>query len=305
MDRYPAPIVLFAYNRPWHLRQTLEALMRNHLAENSRLIVYSDGPRSERDQDAVAEVRAFLKGMDGFRKIELVEHDRNLGLQRSIFNGVSDVVERYGRVIVMEDDLVTSPHFLSYMNDALELYEHEEDVISVHGYVYPVKGTLPETFFLRGADCWGWGTWSRGWSRYVDDGALLLTRIRDGGLEKSFDMDGAYPYTRMLADTVSGRVSSWAVKWYASAFLEGRLTLYPGRSLVQHIGKDGSGTNFEASDMTDVQLTKGPVKVHPVDIMENKHARLLIAEFLSTMKPSPGHRILDFARRNARRILKG
>ena len=130
---------------------------------------------------------------------------------------------RCDKVIVLEDDLVTSPHFLQYMNDGLGIYERDDRVISIHGYSYPVHGKLPETFFLRGADCLGWATWKRGWDLFEDDGQRLLNELERRNLTRSFDFDGSYPYTQMLRDQIAGSNSSWAVRWYASAFLRDKL----------------------------------------------------------------------------------
>ena len=149
-----APITLFTYNRLWHTQQTIEALRNNELADVSELFLFSDGPKSEADREKVQSVREYLKSVTGFKKVAVVERDRNLGLAQSIISGVTEFVNKYGRVIVLEDDMLTSPFFLRFMNDALEFYKDEEKVISIHGYMYPVKAELPETFFLKGADCW-------------------------------------------------------------------------------------------------------------------------------------------------------
>ena len=159
----PAPIVLFVYNRPGHTKQVLEALQNNKGAKESPLVVYSDAASTNEDAIRVQEVRSYIQGVRGFSSVTLIEREKNYGLSRSIIEGVSEVLSKHPSVIVLEDDLVTSPYFLSYMNQGLQLYEKEEKVISLHGYMYPVKARLPETFFLRGADCWGWATWRRGW----------------------------------------------------------------------------------------------------------------------------------------------
>ena len=152
-----APITLFVYNRIDHTRQCVEALRKNLLANESALIIFSDAAKDVGSQNSVEEVRSYLKTIRGFTKIEIIERTNNFGLAKSIISGVTYVVNKYGRVIVLEDDLVTSPYFLIYMNKALDIYKNDDMVASIHGYIYPVKKALPETFFLRGADCWGWG----------------------------------------------------------------------------------------------------------------------------------------------------
>jgi hypothetical protein len=237
-----APIALFAYNRPSHTQRTVEALLNNTLASESDLHVFCDGPKSTESVAPVEAVRRYLETVRGFRSISITTRERNAGLSASIVDGVTELVTRYGRVIVVEDDILTSPFFLAYMNDALTLYESESNVISIHGYVYPHRAMLPDTFFLRGADCWGWATWERGWTLFNPDAGALLQELRRTGLGRQFDFK-YHPYTDMLRAQSRGSIDSWAIRWYASAFLLGKLTLYPRVSLVTNIGLDGSGTH--------------------------------------------------------------
>ena len=185
-----APIALFVYNRPEHTRRTIEALKQNILAKESELIIFSDAPRSDVQVEKVREVRNYIRHIDGFNSIIIIERDINYGLARSIMEGVTEVVDKYGRIIVLEDDMVTSQYFLTYMNEALEKYADDERVVSIHGYVYPVKQSLPDAFFLPGADCWGWATWSRGWACFNSDGQFLLDELKRRKLIRAFDFNG-------------------------------------------------------------------------------------------------------------------
>jgi hypothetical protein len=166
------------------------------------------------------------------------------------------------------------------MNDALSLYENEEGVASIHGYVYPVKERLPETFFIRGADCFGWATWKRGWDIFVVDGKMLLDQLQQTGQTHVFDFEDAYPYTKMLKDQTEGRNDSWAVRWYASAFLRNTFTLYPGTSLVHHIGGDGSGTHSGFGDVLDVALSERRIIVSKIEVKQDEQAHLAFVKFL-------------------------
>lgn len=250
-----APIVVFAYNRPDHLRQTILALKQNVLADESDLYVYSDAQKSEAQSNKVEAVREYTRLIDGFKSVTIVERETNLGLASSIIEGVTTIVNKYGRIIVLEDDMVTSPYFLSYMNEALEKYADEDRVVSIHGYVYPVKQHLPEAFFLPGADCWGWATWSRGWNCFNSDGQSLLEELKRTKQIRSFDFNGAYPFSKMLEEQIMGKNDSWAIRWYASAFLAGKLTMYPGRSLVHNIGNDRTGIHCIETTDWDVKLS--------------------------------------------------
>ena len=182
------PIALFVYARPDHTRLTVEALRNNSEAKFSDLIIYSDGARSPNMQGCVDQVREYLSAISGFRSITVHQRNHNFGLAKSIIEGVTEVLRVHDRVIVLEDDLVTSPYFLSYMNEALDKYANDDRVISIHGYVYPVKERLPDTFFLRGADCWGWATWRRGWQLFNSDGQYLLQELKRRHLVSVFNL---------------------------------------------------------------------------------------------------------------------
>ena len=261
-----SPICLFAYARPEHTRRTLEALVANRLADQSDLIVYADAAHSSKEEVLVNEVRALVRGAQGFRTVSVIEREINYGLVRNIIEGVTAVCRKYGRVIVLEDDLVTSTHFLTYMNEALDLYADDERVASIHGWCFPTERCLPEAFFLPGADCWGWATWRRGWALFKSDGEFLLNEIKRRQMTRSFDLNGAYPFTRMLEDQIRGRNDSWAIRLHASVFLEGKLSLYPGRTLVHNIGNDSSGVHCGKTSAFDSQLSHTPIDLSQVTV---------------------------------------
>lgn len=280
-----APVVLFVYNRPSHTADVVEALQKNTLARKSVLYVYSDGARSDKDKEHVEQVRSIVDRIDGFASVHVVRRETNYGLARSIVSGVHEVIARHGSIIVLEDDLVTSPYFLSFMNDALDFYQGDTRVVSIHGYMYPVSGCLPETFFLKDTGSWGWATWQRGWDLFEPDGSKLLGEIRRRNLTHTFDMEGAYPFTRMLADQVEGRNDSWAIRWQASAFLKSGLTLFPGRSLVNNIGHDSSGSHCGTTPLFEVPPAQDPVQVAEIPVEENSAAKELLKEFFRRSGP--------------------
>jgi len=289
------PLVLFVYNRPWHTRQTVEALQKNELASESDLFIFSDGIKRAEHAEAVREVRDYIHSIDGFKSVTITERDKNFGLSRSIIAGVNEIINRFGKAIVLEDDLVTSPYFLRYMNDALTLYQDESQVASIHGYVYPIKDVVPETFFIKGADCWGWGTWKRAWDIFEADGNKLLQEIYDKQLAKEFDFGGTYPYTKMLQDQIAGNNDSWAIRWYASAFLRHMLTLYPAKSLVKNIGLDSSGTHCGESTQFSGEMSSLPLGVAKITISENISAREAFSMYFKSQK--------SFLRRLAHKVM--
>ncbi len=280
-----APITLFVYNRPVHTRQTVDALKSNSLSTNSELIIFSDAAKSDAQAEAVNEVRQYVRQIVGFKSVTIVERETNFGLAHSIIDGVTAIVNKYGRIIVLEDDLVTSPYFLTYMNEALEKFADDDRVVSIHGYVYPVVQPLPEAFFLPGADCWGWATWQRGWASFNGDGQFLLDELKQRKLISAFDFNGAYLFSKMLEDQIKGVNNSWAVRWYASAFLEGKLTLYPGRSLVHNIGNDKSGSHCGESIEYNVKLSNTPIQLSNIDVEPLQKGMQAFEDFFRQMQP--------------------
>jgi hypothetical protein len=216
------------------------------------LYIYADGAKTEdneADKKAVTQTREVIQNITGFKKVVQILSEKNKGLANSIIVGVTEVVNRHKKIIVLEDDLIVSPYFLKYMNDGLDIYENNEEVISIHAYNYPIKTMgLPNTFFMRGADCWGWATWARGWNLFEADTKKLLKHIEDKKLQFEFDIEGSYPYIKMLKDQIENKVDSWAIRWYASAFINNKYTLYPKVTIIYNIGFDNSGTHSGSID---------------------------------------------------------
>lgn len=282
-----APIALFVFNRPDHTRKTIEALSKNELASQSKLIVFSDGPRDKKDAALVEQVRDYISTVKGFESVSIVTSKTNKGLANSIISGVTNVLSDNDRIIVLEDDMVTSTQFLKYMNNSLDWYENDEGVISVHGYIYPVKEPLPDYFFLRGADCWGWATWSRGWKLFEADGKKLLNELKRRRLLKEFDFGSTYPYTKMLKKQIAGKNNSWAIRWYASAFIHEKLTLYPGMSYVQNIGNDASGTHSRETNQYEIDKLNVNLPSSKIEIKEDIKARNVISRYFRSIAQNP------------------
>lgn len=280
-----APITVFVYNRPWHIRKTIEALRKNRLAKESRLFIFSDGLKNEKDLNKVKEVRKYIKAIDGFKTITITERKKNFGLAESIISGVTKIINKYGKIIVLEDDLLPSPYFLKFMNEGLNFYEKEERVASIHGYIYPIKGTLPETFFLKHPGCWGWATWKNRWEFFEQDGKILLKELKDKKLTNAFDFNNTYFFTKLLKNQAEGKLDSWAVRWWASLFLKNKLTLYPKKSLISHIGNDNSGVHTGFSHYLDTKLTSKPIYIKKINIKENITAFNIFSKYYKSINP--------------------
>ena len=271
-----APIVLFTYNRLSHVQALMESLLHNAEARESDLFVFSDGGKDDRDALKVLDVRQYLHSLSGFKSVSIEEAPVNKGLANSVIYGVSKVLEAYDRVIVLEDDLILSPYFLQYMNDAIEKYAEEEKVGCVNGHMPRLKNITEDTYFIYHADSWGWGTWRRAWQLFEPDGKKLLQQLEEKQLCDCFDFEGAYPFVRMLKKQIAGQNSSWAIRWRASLLLNNKLSVNTGKSLVYNNGADGTGTHvgkgvlFPDGDLADKPIHV--VKSEPVESITARRA---------------------------------
>lgn len=279
MNNY-APILLFVYNRPEHLKQLIASLQANAEAAQSMLFIYTDAARNKADEEQVNKVREVIRHIDGFASIEVVERATNWGLARNIIGGVTEQIRRYGRVIVLEDDLVVAPYFLRFMNDALEAYKDEPQVGHIQACDFTQDASLPDTFLIKFTGSWGWATWERTWQHFNPDGQALLNELENRRLTRRFDFNGNYRFTRMLRRQVQGKNNSWAIRWNASLFLKDILSLNVGRSLVQNNGFDGSGTHCGGGNLYSSQLWMHPLPVQKITpICENEAARAAFARY--------------------------
>jgi hypothetical protein len=248
-----APIVLFVYNRPWHTQQAIEALQKNELACESELFIYSDASKAKQNQDKVQEVRDYIHSVDGFKKIIIIERDKNWGLANSIIDGVTAIVNQYGKIIVLEDDIVTSPYFLRYMNDALNYYQDTGTVMHVSGWNYPIElEGLGDVFFWHVMNCWGWATWENRWSKFENNPHKLINDFTSE--QKShFDLDDSGVFWSQIVANSNGKIDTWAIFWYATIYQNKGLCLSPSLSYVENIGHDGSGVHCADSGVTEIR----------------------------------------------------
>ena len=250
----PAPIVLFVYNRPYHTRQTVEALRKNELASESELFIYSDAPKNSEAKQAVKEVREYIRTIDGFKKVTIIEREKNWGLAANIIDGVSKIVNEYGKIIVLEDDLVTSPYFLKFMNDALEFYKNEKKVWHISGWNYPIKVDISdETFLWRVMNCWGWATWSDRWRCYEKNVDKLIGVFSKEDI-KRFNLDGTENFWGQVLANQKGEIDTWAIFWYATIFKHGGLCVNPVQTFVDNIGFDGSGIHCRSIKYSNINV---------------------------------------------------
>lgn len=278
-----SPVVLFVFDRPNHTEQTLKALSRNDLIEQTELFIYADGPKTDSTNEQIKNiesVREVIRKQKWSKEVHVIESPDNKGLAGSIVSGVTEIINKYGRIIVIEDDIITSAGFLRFMNDALEFYADEDKVMHISGYMYPHKEKLPETFFYQvpypGG---GWATWKRAWDKYIDDTDYLYNYFNSAKGWWQFNKFGGDYLQRQLKMNLSGELKTWFIKWHATLLINRGLTLYPGQSLTHNIGFDNSGSNCPPMTKFDIINPAEIVKIKEIPIKESRKARIIIRQF--------------------------
>lgn len=237
-----APIAVFAYNRPDKLAAMLSSLQQCRGIEEAPVTVFVDGPRNQRDAVSVKAVQDVISGFSS-PNVSTRLRQKNLGLRRSIFSGVSEILEKSETVIVLEDDLVLSPIALEYFNRALAHYADVERVWSIAGYAYdvPALRDASSTVALPFAHPWGWATWRRAWRTFDLANRPTVEQLEAQAFRSAFDMNGLYPFSRQLKNSIDGRVDSWFIHWYFTVFQNGGVSIFPPRRVLDNFGfNDGS-----------------------------------------------------------------
>ena len=256
MEEKLAPVILFVYNRPWHTKQTLEALAKNVLADQSALYIFADGPKEDASQETlqkINETREIIRSSRWCKEVIIYEKEKNLGLADSIIAGVTEVVNKHGKIIVLEDDLITAKSFLSYMNKSLDTYEMNQQIMQVSGFIHKIDKLAARNIAiaLPFTTSWGWSTWKRAWD-YFDPNATGYEKLKsDISFSYKFNLNGVYPFTQMLIDQMENKnIDSWAIRWWWSVFKNKGYVVYPDKSLVSNRGFDENATH------TKIDLTK-------------------------------------------------
>lgn len=256
-----APIVLFTYNRPLHTQQVLNSLAENAEAKDSFLYIFCDGAKVNATQEVlekIEEVRNIVKNENRFKKVSVTIQQTNKGLANSIIDGVTEIVNKYGKIIVLEDDVVVSSGFLSYMNWSLNTYADDTNVANISGFSYNLKIDKKlvkhDSFFLCAAESQGWATWESAWKFFEPNGQILFDTINKRNQINEFDCNGNWKNSKTLLDQINGKNNSWWIRWHASCFCNQLLALYPIKSFVKNIGWDGSGTHCGIENTTTNQI---------------------------------------------------
>ena len=292
-----APIVIFVYNRLDHTKQTIEALARNDLANASEVFIYSDAAKTEQGAEKVEAVRQYVDSIipdSLFRSVTIFKAESNRGLANSVINGVSEIVNRFGKVIVVEDDLVTTPDFLSYMNRALDFYRDDPKIWSISGYSFKMK--IPKSynhdiFLSYRASSWGYATWADRWNTVDWELKEYQQFSKDHKMQRVFNRGGR-DLTAMLNDQIEGKIDSWAIRWCYEQSRQDTLTVYPVYSRVKNIGLDGSGTHSKRSKEHArwdplLNTTNSTIKLENLSV-DKRIARLFRARYGTVMSAMVG-----------------
>jgi hypothetical protein len=254
-----APIALFVYKRPEHARRTVEALRANHLVQQSNLFIFADAAKNESATEAVKVVRKFIRTINGFKSVDIIERHRNLGLSKSLIAGVTQLCSEYGRVIAVEDDILTAPDFLTFVNRALDRYADEHKIFSVSGFNYPVTAPASypyDAFFSYRFPCWGWGTWKDRWERADWSVSDYAEFVADRAQQRQFNR-GGNDLTPMLAQHMAGKIDSWDTVWGYTHSRHDAVSLLPVVSKVYNIGLDRTGTHCRRAPFKQNALPSG------------------------------------------------
>ena len=274
-----APIILFTFNRLDHTKKTIETLKNNNLAKESELFIFSDGARNDQETLKVNEVRKFIRNIKGFKKVTVIESKYNKGLANSVIGGVTEIINKYGKVIVLEDDLITSKYFLEYMNKALDLYESRADIWSISGYTPNIgipEYYREEVYLIKRGASWGWATWKDRWELNDWDIKDYDYFKKNKKMIREFNLAGS-DMAPMLNDQMEGRINSWAIRWGYNQYKHDKWTVYPTKSFVSSIGTDLSGTHSGLTKKYDVNLIEKMIKLE-LNIMPNNEVQKAFKE---------------------------
>jgi len=285
------PIILFVYNRPWHTQQTVEALQKNELADESELFIYSDAPKNEHAIENVTRVREYIKTIEGFKKVTIIERAKNWGLADSIIDGVTRTANDYGKVIVLEDDLVTSPYFLRFMSEGLDFYHDNPKIMSISGYTLPSacmkfpKNFTDDIYLNYRNSSWGWATWADRWNLVDWKIKDYHQFVSDPRQQKLFNRGGD-DLTDMLKSQMEGKIDSWAIRFSYAHFKQGMYSVCPRHSYVNNIGHDGTGVHCGETHVFENDLSKAKRTCNFLeDIQLNEEVMLEFWKFYSKKSP--------------------
>lgn len=306
MNTSLAPIILFVYNRPTHTQKVIEALLKNEEAKDSILYVFADGPKnnaSKFDIKLLKEVSYLVSNINGFKEIIICERSTNYGLKNNIVESINEVFLSNEKIIVLEDDIVPQIGFLNYMNNALNIYENELDVMHISAFIYPLKNKNTEnTFFYNVNSCWGWGTWKRAWKYFDKNPQNLLKKVNQNYNEQLFNGGQKNFFYKQLQLNTTGVINTWAVLWHSSIYINNGLCLHPNKSLVVNIGFDNSGQNSGKGKIHGEENKTDFIKVEKLDVNSAKKSHRYISKIIKKNFETENKKTLKMAKNIFKKI---
>lgn len=297
MNNTYSPIIVFGYNRPMHLKRTLTALSENVYADQSVLYIFCDGAKSNATEDDLSKihnVREVAREKCWCKEVRIIEAPINKGLANSIIDGVTEVINQYGKAIILEDDLVTSPFFLKYMNEALEYYESRKSVFSIGANRPPVdKMEIPadypyDVFVCLRSYSTGWATWKDRWDQVDWSMDYMEHFLSQPEQVKAFNRAGE-DMTKLLIMQRDGEIDSWAMRFGFAHFYQHAIAILPCHSYVDNIGFDGtgihSGTNIRGEYRNDLSFAKEHVRFLDVLYEDRRIINAFYSRFYPKRRP--------------------
>ncbi|MGV0646772.1 hypothetical protein ABQE44_25665 [Mycolicibacterium sp. XJ2546] len=303
-----APIAVFAYNRPDRLAALMRSLERCEGFSRSPIKIFVDGPRSQVDRTAVDDVRTFVTGL-AHPNVGHVISPTNKGLRNSVFEGVSQLLAEYDRVIVLEDDLVLSPIALSYFNEALDYYAADPRVWSVSGYIpdVPKLRDFPRAVILPSAHSWGWATWSRAWRQFDLDARPRDENLRAESFRQVIDMNGYHRFRFALSLSIAGYTDSWYLHWLYTIVQHGGRSVFPPRRVLYNYGVS-AGTHGGRFNPQERLVKRPPLLDRVPEFVDADEIDYFAVDLLKQCWEARVHRLIPLAgalKRRLRRFLSG
>jgi hypothetical protein len=257
-----APIIIFSYNRPSHLKKTLNSLKKNKLSKKSKVYFFSDGPKTKNltELKKINLVRKIIKNTKNFKCKEFFFHKKNVGLKKNILNGVTKILKKHKKVIILEDDIIVTKYFLDFMNQSLSFYTNKKKIWHISGWNYDLglkreHRNDKDAFFIKNMNCWGWGTWRNRWDKLIVDPNFFYKKMNKKDIE-NFNLSNSINNWSQLMRNKNKTLKTWAIYWNATIFYYKGLCLNPKISMINNIGMDGSGTNSIVEKIKIQKLSK-------------------------------------------------
>lgn len=265
-------ILCFGFDRPMHLERMLNSLEKNHESIDSDVYICIDGPADGTDLEMHSKTVEVAKKNWNFKSTKLILREKNLDCRTNIINTITELFKTNDRLIILEDDLVLGPNFLSYMNAALHKYLNKKEMWCINGYSYPQLNFKSGSSVSKYVSPWGWGTWSDRWEIFVNedyDKKNFISSLSEND-RKKFNVENLYDWEDIIVKNELGKISAWDAYWYQAVFMNKGFTLYPNKSHIRNEGFDGTGMHCSSTNDWITPINMSITKRYPNKIKLNK-----------------------------------